>query len=343
MADADQCGAEGGEDIANMRLKLHLDPVYQDQFARAEKCFNLLFQDGSLFREIVASGLKFMSAAHVDEKLDLMRSNFFSEELLQAMICGGKPYQTGPVNFIWRRLVEFEIVVRTTGHMPSAFVSHSLVQPLLLEHLRANTFSNIFAQPGSLVNRYENAIVAIDVVTASGSQSRGTGFFATSGDGQNPVLYTCKHNVDPRSGTKIHGITTATGQRVDFGNPRCHPTEDLAIIPLDQFEPREPFFRFRTDVDVFDEVYTLGYPKVPCAETKVVGHRGEINGEAKLYLGGSDILLISNLVSPGNSGGPLLDRAGFCVGMSIKWLEAEWDGERARFSAALPAAIIQQF
>jgi hypothetical protein len=44
-------------------------------------------------------------------------------------------------------------------------------------------------------------------------------------------------------------------------------------------------------------VYTLGYPMVPCAQADLVGHRGEVN--APPFLGGSDILLISNLVSAG--------------------------------------------
>lgn len=303
----------------------------------------MLFEDPSSFLAIVARGLAFMSAPYAEAKLGLIKSKFFSEELLQAMICGGEAYMTRPINYIWRRLVDREIVVRATGHMPGSLADHCFVLPLLLEHLRAKTLSNIFAPPAALIERYENAIVAIDVRTNSGSTSRGTGFFAVTGEGRSAILYTCKHNVDPDAGIEILSVTTAAGAAVDFGTPRCHPTEDLAVIPVRQFYSPEPVFRFRGEVEVFDEVYTLGYPMVPCAETKLVGHRGEVNGTAKLYLGGSDVLLISNLVSPGNSGGPMLDRDGFCVGMSIKWLEGEWEGQRARFSAALPASLIRSF
>jgi len=325
-----------------MRLNLHMLSLYQEQFALVEERFISLFEDREGFLAIIAGGLKFMHAQHADAKVELIKSNFFSEELLQAMICGGSPYKSGPISYIWRRLVEHEIVIRATGHMPGAFVDHSLVLPLLLEHLRANTLANIFAPPSALIDRYADAIVAIDVKTDSGDVSRGTGFFAAPSGG--PVnLYTCKHNVDPITGIKIIGLTTAAGKKVECGPPLCHASEDVAIIPVPGFEPAEPFFRFRNEITVFDEVYTLGYPKVPCAETKVVGHRGEVNGTARLFLGGSDIILISNLVSPGNSGGPLLDRDGFCVGMSIKWLEGEWDGEKARFSAAFPASSIQTF
>ncbi|WP_422343436.1 S1 family peptidase [Parasphingorhabdus sp.] len=303
----------------------------------------MLFENASLFRATVASGLSFMNSANADSKLNLMDRNLFSEELLQAMICGGKSYKSGPVNYIWKCLVERELVIRATGYMPGAFVDHNLVLPLILEHLRSKTLSNIFAPPAALIERYKNAVVAIDVHNSSGSRSRGTGFFAVEENSNSGLLYTCKHNVDPDAGIEILNITTAAGAVVEFGPPRCHPTEDLAVIPVGQFGASEPVFRFREEVEVFDEVYTLGYPKVPCAEAGVIGHRGEINGKVKLFVGGSDVLLISNLVSPGNSGGPVLDRDGFCVGMSIKWLEGEWDGERARFSAALPASLIKQF
>jgi S1-C subfamily serine protease len=324
-----------------MRLNLHLKPAYQRQFVSVEKRFNLLFEDTSVFREIIANGLRFMNAAHADEKLNLINSNFFSEELLQAMICGGESYNTAPVNYIWQRLVDHKIVIRATGHMPGAFVDHSLVLPLLLEHLRAKTLANIFAPSASLIERYKSAIVAIDVRTALGSESRGTGFFAVESEGRSAKLYTCRHNVDPDANIEILRITSAAGETISFGTPRCHPTEDLAVIPVSQADTPELVFFFREEAEVFDEVYTLGFPMIPCAEASVVGHRGEVNGTAKLYLGGSDVLLISNLVSPGNSGGPMIDRDGFCIGMSIKWLEGEWEGERARFSAALPASLIK--
>lgn len=325
-----------------MRLNRHANPAYLEQFQQAEERFNLLFNDSDAFYALVAAGLKFMDASHAEAKLNLLRSNFFSEELLQAMICAGQSYKMAPVHYIWQRLAEREIVMRATGYMPGALADHHLVLPLLLEHLRAHTFANLFAPPSALIERYAHAIVAIDVRTRSGTSSRGTGFLGIAADGRAPRIYTCKHNVDPEAAIEIVAVTAADGTVLNYGLPHCHPTEDLAVLPLAGVDRPEPLFRFRDKVEVFDEVYTLGYPLVPCAETAVVGHRGEVNGVANLYLGGSSILLISNLVSPGNSGGPLLDRDGFCVGMSIKWLEGEWDGERARFSAALPASLVRE-
>jgi S1-C subfamily serine protease len=326
-----------------MRLNLHEHAAYRDQFALVEKRFNLLFADQSAFMRLLAAGLKFMHAANAEAKLNLLKSNFFSEELLQAMICGGESYQTGPIDYIWRRLVDRQIVIRATGHMPGAFVDHSLVLPLLLEHLRSHTLTNIFMPPSAFVSRYREALVAIDVRTAKGDLSRGSGFFAIPAAGAIPKLYTCKHNVDSGAGIDLVAVTTAAGTTLAFDAPRLHPSEDIAFIPINGLREPEPTFRFRREIEMFDDVYTLGYPMVPCAQGDLVGHRGEVNGTAQLFLSGSDVLLISNLVSPGNSGGPVLDRDGFCVGMSTKWLEGEWDGEKARFSAAIPAALLSVF
>ncbi|MBL8647479.1 MAG: trypsin-like peptidase domain-containing protein [Sphingosinicella sp.] len=325
-----------------MRLNLHNQPHFQKQFSLVEERFNLLFANVTAFNNIVAAGLKFMRAPHAESKIGLMKQNFFSKELLQAMICGGESYRMEPVNFIWRRLLERDIVIRQIGHMPGAFVDHALVLPVLLEHLRAKTLPNIFAPAAALVSRYGDSILAIDVQTRTGDVARGTGFFAVLADSRSAQLFTCKHNVDPAEGISIQSITTSLGQKIDFGLPACHPTEDIAIIPVLGLTDVDPAFRFGSEPVIFDEVYTLGYPSIPGGEASVVGHRGEVNGSAKLFLGGSEVLLISNLVSPGSSGGPLLDRDGFCVGMSIKWLEGEWGGEKARFSAALPASLLKQ-
>lgn len=54
-----------------------------------------------------------------------------------------------------------------------------------------------------------------------------------------------------------------------------------------------------------------------------------------------EVLIISNLVAPGSSGGPVLDRAGRCVGMTIQWLEGEYEGAGySKFSAAMPKSVI---
>ena len=99
-------------------------------------------------------------------------------------------------------------------------------------------------------------------------------------------------------------------------------------------------FTLQNEFPYLDKVFTLGFPNIPLAEAGVVGHLGEVNGFVKVIEETTELILISNLVSPGSSGGPVINRYGLCVGMSTNWLEGEWQGQKARFSRAIPAGDI---
>jgi S1-C subfamily serine protease len=66
----------------------------------------------------------------------------------------------------------------------------------------------------------------------------------------------------------------------------------------------------------------MGYPRIPLAKASpMVAHKGEINGHASLAHG--DRLLFSAKTAPGNSGGPLISRAGLVVGVVTEDLQSE--------------------
>ncbi|MEA3017002.1 MAG: Trypsin-like peptidase domain [Sphingomonadales bacterium] len=302
--------------------------------------FALLFTDTPAFMALVEKGLAFMHVEHAPEKLALVAQNFFSEELFQAMVCGGSSYKTGPINFLWQRLEVHRLAVRSLGHSPRAFVSHVLDTPMLWEHLRGKTFPNLFAPPAGLADRYAGAIVAIDV-EKKGSSYRGSGFIAQASHDTMPWIVTCRHNIDAAEGIVLTGITTAGGQALTAHPPIISDEHDLAILrPRD--DPVEPIFQLSDSVTMFDEVFTLGFPNLPGAFPVLTGHRGEVNAVTDLYLEKSPVILMSNLVAPGSSGCPVLLADGRCIGITTKWLEGETsDGEKSRFSAALPAGPIR--
>ena len=322
-----------------MRAHPYLDPDTAAMIRLAEQRFRLMFDDTQAYRMLIERGLNFSNRANASEKLKLTASNFFSLELFQALICGGESYRTGPINFIWDRLVASRIVISAFGHMPGAFVDHALDLPVLFEHLRGETFLNLFAPPSALAHRYGDAILAIDV-ERNGTPYRGSGFIAQSSHDAFPKIVTCRHNIDPADGIVIQSVTTASGRTLKTGEPILCDRYDLCILPLAD-EEQSPVFRFKKTIEMFDEVFTLGYPSLPGAMPVLTGHRGEVNAIADLYVQRSPAIIISNLVAPGSSGGPVLTADGQCAGMTIRWLEGEMeDGEKTRFSAALPASAI---
>jgi hypothetical protein len=101
-----------------------------------------------------------------------------------------------------------------------------------------------------------------------------------------------------------------------------------------------PAFHLTSHIAVFDELFTVGYPMLPLAVSSLVGHRGELNGYSTYYQTGHPLMIVSNLVSPGSSGCPILQRLGFAAGMTTRWLEAEYGEDRVRFSAGIPAQAL---
>jgi Trypsin-like peptidase domain len=323
-----------------VKIQFHEDDVYIKQFELVESRFHLLFLEPDEFFRVLGEGARFANIVHIDEKIALARQNFFSLELFEALICGGSSYKTGPINYIWRHLKEAQIFLDSLGSRQGIFVDHTLNIAALKIHLNLDTFQNILRPPSTLASRYRNAIVAVDVRNSDGDNNRGTGFIVAWG-GQQFVL-TCKHNVDEETGIALQSLTTAAGTVLNHGTPRFFGKVDLCAYTLDQ--PVDgPVFRLSDMVEMFDDVYTLGYPRVPGAHSDVLGHKGELNGNADMFLDGSSLMIISNLISPGSSGCPVLLSSGLCVGMSIRWLEGRYgaDGdERARFSAALPSSLL---
>lgn len=311
----------------------------------AEHWFDVRFRDPSAFEERLRAGLRFSGPdEYAENKIGLTRHiGLFSLELFQAMICGGDSFKPMLVSILWDRLLDAGIVMKS---MPAAkgipFADHQINQPLLAWHLQDGTFINLFASPARLPERYASAVAAVDVIL-NGDQSRGTGFVVQRARQQ--YFVTCKHNVDPADGIKLETVTSAAGEPLQLGEIVLSERYDIAVARL-TCSVSGPCFVFSDVVEVFDEVFTLGYPLVPRAESTLLGHRGEMNGRTNLYMERCPALLISNLVSPGSSGGPVLTRDGHCVGMTIRWLEGEWGEkeklEKMRFSAALPAELLRE-
>lgn len=305
-----------------------------------ENRFSLLFINPPAALELIKAGLKFKCARQIDGPLRLLSEmNLFSEDLLEAMVSGGESFKPAAVAFIWERLVAARLVRRSFGSNWGAIVDHLLDPMLIRTHLRDDTFRNLFSAPAALPKRYASALLAVDVKKKDGADARGSGFLIVQAG--RPWVVTCRHNVDPADDIMEVRISDVNGIPVAIGTPILSSDHDIALYHV--ADPIGPAFRLTPDAAMFDEVYTLGYPSIPGAQSLVVGHRGEVNGLADLYLQRTPALLISNLVAPGSSGCPVLLRDGHCVGMTMRWLEGQYDDERLRYSAALPASVISDF
>lgn len=292
------------------------------------------------FHRLVEAGLKFVGDQFIEKRLQVLDAGWISPPVFHALMCGGEPYSPGPVKFFWDCLERAQVFVNSSGDMmPNSIITHQVDGVKLLLLVTTRTMLNIFSPPSSLSQRYSKSLLAVDVLKA-GSAHRGSGFLLRTKEGS--FVVTCKHNIDPSEGITDVVVSDLDELKLDIGTPLLHAELDLACIPVD-LTGDQPVFFAGGKAAMFDEVYTLGFPMVPGGSSTLVGHRGEVNGHTDLYLAKSPALLISNLVSPGSSGCPVLTREGFCVGMTMRWVEAESEQGGARFSCALPASSITEF
>ncbi|URK88294.1 serine protease [Rhizobium sp. RCAM05350] len=335
------CDLNGSAELSILQSMLKPEHLQAETIAAihlAEKRLRIFLNDREEAERLIRLGLPFKGAHDVDKKIDLFKANYFSHEMFEALMCGGEGYRPAPIEFVWNKLCKRRIFHKITGHLPGAFADQAVNPALLLKHIHDDTFHNLFLPPSGLLDRYKGAVAAIDVLK-NGDERRGSGFIVQLINRPDQVLITCRHNVDPDDGITDIRVSTEGGAELSVKTAHISSEYDIALMELRQ-PVQGTVFRLGSTATVFDEVYTLGFPHVVGAFPLLTGHRGEINGFAELFLEKCPAILISDLVSPGSSGGPVLNRDGSCIGMTMRWLESESEGGKTRFSAALPAKIL---
>jgi S1-C subfamily serine protease len=199
------------------------------------------------------------------------------------------------------------------------------------------------------VNKYALSVPAI-VVEKDGVERVGTGFLVHnhySGkhfDGIGCIV-TARHNVDPADKIKFLRFAGSASRSFEptAGNWVLHPDRDIAMLPVKTDATLSPIFPIGMAA-VLSRTISLGYPTISSTiQPYLLAHNGELNAVVESYLDHKQYLLISNDVSPGSSGGPVLDDAGLCIGMVVRALEGKYDDGASKANAAIPAKDIQEF
>ena len=214
----------------------------------------------------------------------------------------------------------------------------------LSANVRLNAIDNIMYGSYYLPIKYKPSIPAV-IVRKEGDEFIGTAFLTSNfTDGRQKVIITAKHNVDPEQGVDFLRYEFQSGAGVKNLRDEwiLHDELDIALMPVES-DSNIPVIYFNDDLAVLCQVVSLGYPSVSTANSPfLLAHSGEINGIITNYEG-TDLAIISNLVSPGSSGGPVLDKRGLCVGMVISSLERQFLSGNSSFNAALPSKYLSDF
>lgn len=149
-----------------------------------------------------------------------------------------------------------------------------------------------------------------------GEQFGGTGF-ALSGNGYIVTNYHVINGADSIS------VQNATGTAYKAKAIYVDPSVDIAVLQITDtaFKKLEPIpYTFkRTNSDLGEDVYTIGYPR-----DEIVFGKGYLSS-ATGYNGDTIAYQVSIPVNPGNSGGPLMDSKGNVIGL-INGKQTQVDG-----------------
>jgi len=149
------------------------------------------------------------------------------------------------------------------------------------------------------------------VITVFGEVGSGSGFFV----GRNGMLLTNQHVVGK---SKFVKVRLATGRELIGEVQRVDAARDVALVKT---EPAgvQPLPVRLTDAAIGEDVYALGSPLGDAFNTTLT--KGIVSGVREIrnqsYLQ-SDVAIL-----PGNSGGPLLDKSGQVIGITVMGLGAK--------------------
>lgn len=279
------------------------------------------------------------------ELLDL--GHFNGQDFMKlVMVCnenkgGGTAFNI--VTSLLRRLIEWGLVIDSSLLRSDSFIAYQWHKKRIAGFLTFRILDNVLFGPSYVAQKYRRSVPAV-FVKKGDDQHTGTGFVTTLPGSTKNVVITAKHNVDPSDGVTFLNFSEPDGMTYKplAESWVLHPKLDLALLPVECSEPPIPIFLIGAPI-VLSRTITLGYPRIATADAPyLLAHGGEVNALVKSYHG-DEHLIISNTVAPGNSGGPVLDEAGLCLGLVVRALETTHEGGVDKTYAAIPSGPILRF
>ncbi|MBB4235465.1 trypsin-like peptidase domain-containing protein [Rhizobium esperanzae] len=148
------------------------------------------------------------------------------------------------------------------------------------------------------------SVVFASTCLADSPTSSGTGFAITT-DGW---LLTNAHVVQGCMRIEVKG----KGDAVD---PRIDATNDLALVKVNAVEALKPLVFRHAPTRLGEDILAIGFPLATLLSDSVKVTTGNVNALAGIR-NDTRYIQISTPIQPGNSGGPVVDRDGFLVGIT---------------------------
>ncbi|WP_158219532.1 serine protease [Synechococcus sp. BO 8801] len=186
--------------------------------------------------------------------------------------------------------------------------------------------------PQFVRSQYASITVQITGETEAGDVHAGTGLAIAPN-----CILTCAHVIRDMT---VYDTQQFGGQSYQVIDVLPHESIDVGLVKVEPTLQVLPSLAFR-DPCLADQLYTLGYPRVPLARSApLVMQSGEVTSPEVTLLHGPEVFLYSAIARPGNSGGPIISASGHVLGIVTEELTAESARLSLPFHAGIKASTI---
>lgn len=308
------------------------------------KLIDVVLQEDK-YKQLVREELKDLPNFH--ERKNLLEAGHFSGlDLSQLLLaCGAKNgVNTTVISSLVNQLVNWMLISDNQIAFPNGLVRFLWNKNRIVPFRALAILDNLLLGPSYVAQKYRQSVPPI-FVKKGDDEFTGTGFLTTNqANASEFVIVTAKHNVNPADGIVSVSLGPVAGATYTAlaSDWILHPSLDLAAMPVKCNNAPVPIHPVG-GARVLARTITLGYPRIATtAESYLFAQGGELNALVDTFHKES-YLIISNAVAPGNSGGPVLDEVGLCLGMVVRSFETRHEGGVSVANAALPAVEILNF
>jgi len=161
-------------------------------------------------------------------------------------------------------------------------------------------------------------------------------------------IVSARHCFEGARRIKIQGISAIFLQNAKFF---VHQKEKMDLVYVELPELPDKPSPFYGDANLLDEVITLGYPKIAgyhnflSVEKAMVSSRftattGQIVASAEDIWIRENLFLISARIKGGNSGGPVINKNGRIVGVSVNMTKGEGNYDDLGYGTVIPMSFV---
>lgn len=247
---------------------------------------------------------------------DALTGAAYAAKISAPMILVNSALPTNTKNYYQQRLPNAKNIYVFGG---TGVVSDRLIQGLTSSTQNNFPYSNKILNGREIAKLLKPSIVYIEIFDSEGNDlGAASGVIATK-DGE---IFTNYHVID---GVSSAQVTLADGRVLDVTNiSGYNPKYDAVVLKVNANDLQPAKFNFSSTAQIGDKIYTLGNP-LGLEDTISDGLISTINR----VIDGVTFIQISAPISPGSSGGALINEQGEVIGITAAGLT---DGQNLNFA-----------